>query len=142
VSDEEQRKKDLFNELLKDDGISTLSTDFSSEKAEEEAIRSQNKPKETCRDCDGTGKCTACDGKGVETCRTCYGSGRVGGGHEKITYGHEHTYYYKASGFGGTCPDCGGTGIHKEGSMLTSVKCTHCNGTGICLRCKGTKIEP
>lgn len=142
MSNEKQRKKDLFAELLKDDGITTLNTDFASEKKEEQAIINENKPKQYCKNCRGSGKCPVCAGKVTEDCRTCHGSGRVGAGHEHTTYGADRIYYHKASGFGGTCPVCGGTGIRHEGILYKEVVCKYCNGEGTCSRCKGTGFEP
>ena len=142
MSTEHQRKKDMFSKLLEEDGITTLQTDFASEKKEEEAIKNQNKPKPRCSACRGTGRCPVCAGKVVEDCRTCHGTGRVGAGHEHITYGADITYYHKASGFGGTCPVCGGSGTRREGILQKAVVCKHCKGEGTCSRCKGTGLEP
>jgi RecJ-like exonuclease len=132
ADEEKERKRKALEAMMGGESVRYIGSEFEEKKPEPLPVNRK------CSGCGGTGKCTACFGSGAEECPTCLGSGRVGAYHTKVTRGPEHTYVSQASGFGGTCPDCGGRGKKVKGVMCETVKCQCCNGTGKCGKCAGT----
>jgi RecJ-like exonuclease len=130
---EKERKRKALAAMMGSESVSDIGTDFEEKKPEPPPVN------RACRDCNGAGKCQVCQGSGAEECRTCSGSGRVGAYHTQVIKGADRTIVNQASGFGGTCPDCGGRGRKTElWPMTKSVPCKYCKGTGKCGRCSGT----
>ena len=131
-ADKERRRKAL-QAMMGTESVSNIGTEFEERKPEPPPVRRE------CNDCGGTGRCGPCEGTGAEECGTCRGSGRVGAYHTKVTQGTDRYIINQASGFGGTCPDCGGRGRKTEfWPMTKSVSCKYCGGTGKCKACSGS----
>ena len=85
-----------------------------------------------CPKCYGTSTCLDCDGDGYEDCSHCFGY-----------YGYCNTC--KGRGWQikpeWGCPLCGGFKycLYCEGNYKNYEKCTSCNGSGNCKRCKENK---
>ena len=85
-----------------------------------------------CPKCYGSGTCLDCDGDGYEDCPHCFGY-----------YGYCNTC--KGRGWQikpeWGCPLCGGYKycLYCDGNYKNAEKCTSCNGTGNCKRCKENK---
>ena len=79
-------------------------------------------PTEICHDCGGSGRCTACAGKGEIRCDKCGGRGVLRCGSCKGS---------------GVCSHCNGRGY----SSNPSTTCGFCSGSGRCSSCHGSGTE-
>lgn len=75
-----------------------------------------------CYKCNGSGKCTWCDGSGTKRCMDCKGSGEEG----TVKNADGTTTVLK-------CYRCSGRG---------SYDCTYCSTSGKCAMCDGTGKSP
>lgn len=90
-------------------------------------------PEISCNECDGTGICAACEGRGSKSCKSCNGTGKkdVSAG----TYSDGRRKTKKVA-----CTVCDGTKRVTCTSCKRTKKCYQCGGSGevTCTRCGGT----
>lgn len=90
-------------------------------------------PEMACSECDGTGICAACEGRGSKSCKSCNGTGKkdVSAG----TYADGRRKTKKVA-----CTVCDGTKRVTCTSCKRTKKCNQCGGSGevTCTRCGGT----
>lgn len=88
---------------------------------------------ERCSRCNGSGRCSSCDGRGFNRCSSCEGTGKkeVRDGQ----YANGKPKYKKIA-----CSSCHGTGRKTCTSCNGTCKCSRCDGSGkvTCSRCDGT----
>lgn len=82
-----------------------------------------------CPDCNGTGKCLNCSGKGELLCKVCGGNGRY----------RATTNCSRCGGIqfrsGPKCHWCNSTG------RINGARCGHCGGLGHCSKCGGSGVQ-
>lgn len=85
-----------------------------------------------CNYCDGSGYCDKCGGLGEDLC-SCLG------GSCPSCSGIGHKMVYTKDGYKyPDCKTCGGSGNHQRCNGTGFLKCTRCDGTGVCPYCDGT----
>lgn len=90
-------------------------------------------PEILCGQCDGTGICQACEGRGTKSCRSCNGTGKKEVSAGTCANGKRKTRMV-------ACSVCDGSKRITCNSCRKTKKCNQCAGSGevTCTRCKGT----
>ncbi|MHA1785816.1 MAG: leucine-rich repeat domain-containing protein [Candidatus Helarchaeota archaeon] len=106
-------------------------------------VEMQKALEQICQKCNGKKICISCEGKGFyyPKCKRCRGTGVIHGDFYVSYSGSDYERLIKDTGYGNTCPTCGGTGYYK-GTVFQEkrIECEVCKGTGKCPQCNGTGI--